>query len=140
MKIIAQVETAIRTGIEVADKAAKASDRWLFLACLIALLCFAAIVIYWLVKYIDRKEAQHLEERKTWETRMDTKEKSYLDSINVLNKEIEQVSQEIQANTTVLRQHDNDMRIAHSIDLNSIVRAELSKMGLSTTPAIVKPS
>lgn len=57
--LLAQIETGVRAGMEVVDKASLASDRWLFLAVLAMLLAGQALAIRWLIKSSDAKEKSH---------------------------------------------------------------------------------
>ncbi len=71
MTMIAQAETIVKSASEIVDKAAAQNDRWLFLAALVLLLIFVAVVIKWLVDHISQKdkaivekESRHDAERK----------------------------------------------------------------------------
>ena len=119
--------------VELVDKAAQAGDRWLFIAALVLLLSFAGIVIKWLVKSLEAKDALHSNERKALsdsvadiirksdaelekareQARIDRKEdrQEYLNSIHILNAEIRELAANIAAITQVLTSHDRDTRI-----------------------------
>jgi hypothetical protein len=51
--------------VQVIDKAAAQSDRYLFIASLVLLLGLCGLVIRWLVNSLERKDAAHAIERAT---------------------------------------------------------------------------
>jgi hypothetical protein len=53
--VVAQIET----GLSVVDKAAAASDRWLFLAALAIIIAGGVAVIRYLVNSLEKKDAAH---------------------------------------------------------------------------------
>lgn len=152
--MILQLETALN----VVDKAAQQNDRWLFLGLLVAVLIGFVLITKYLVNSIAIKDAAHAAERvalaievksERETARADNKAEreiakaerktdqvEFFRMLTELEGEIKKQSDAIASNTEILRRHDADMRTAHSLEIGTMVKHELERMGYAFPPGL----
>ena len=124
---LSQIETAA----QIVDKAATASDRWLFLAALAIIIIGGSMVIRWLVASLEKKDkvhndemlgmrTAHITERAEWRTVMENSKAQFLDAIATQRKDFrEELSAERHACATE-RTLDREARHATANSLNGV--------------------
>ena len=136
--MLAQAEIAV----DIVDKAARASDRWLFLAAITIIIIGGTIVIRWLVSNIEKKDTAHacsleskdeehkkemcdmrlahVAERNEWRTVMEASKTQFLAAIADQRKDFrEELSLERHACATE-RAADREARHATANSLNGV--------------------
>lgn len=144
--LISQLDTALN----VVDKASAASDRWLFLGLLIAVLIGGVIVVKYLVNSTAVKDSEHAKERlalaaevksereqakadnraerATAQAERKADQVEFLRMVESLKAEIKLMGENLAKNTETLQKHDTDMRTAHAVDIAEIVKKQLEKL------------
>ncbi len=125
--MLAQLET----GMKIVDKASEASDRWLFIAALAIIIVGGTLIINWLVKSLDKKDAQHdvkisamiashATERKDWAGVLIDSKTQFLEALATQRKDFrEELSLERHA-CAQERSLDREARHATANALNNI--------------------
>lgn len=125
--MIAQIDTTLK----LVDKAAEASDRWLFLAALAIIIVGGTMIIRWLVASLERKDrehdaktlvliAAHGTERKEWSIALLESKAQFLASLADQRKDFrEELSTERHA-CAAERAADREARHAVANSLNNV--------------------
>lgn len=120
------------------DRAAEASNRWLFLASLVVIMVGGATVIRWLVKALNDKDVKAALERDALhaeirneraECRAQRKEDQtqFLLTLTEKSAVLREHTKSIEALTAVITKHDTEMRAAHEVELRTLIASEIAK-------------
>ena len=125
--------------VPMVDRAAEASNRWLFLASIVVLMVGGAIVIRWLVSAIAKKDLDAATERNELhgeikaeraECRAQRKEDQTQFLVALASKDatLSAHTKAIEALADVVTKHDIDMRAAHEVELRAMIRSEIKNL------------
>ncbi len=139
--LLGQAAESVDQVVKVIDRASAAGDRWLFIAILVLLLIFAACVIYWLVRHIEKKDARiESKERESEEklakiadaakTERGEERKEFLTALDAHKSEMSALTVQVKSLTEIVTAHDRDMRDAHRMETSVLIRTELLRMGI----------
>jgi hypothetical protein len=150
--ILAQTMETVGGVVDVVDKAASANDRWLFIAALVLLLGFAAVVIKWLVTSLETKDVAHAAERKELSEKVlaandkfnselkaertaaraerAADQASFLASLERHDSALNALTLEQKAGTAMLTEHVREVRDRYKVDMQKVIHEELVTLGI----------